>query len=114
MFRKTLKEFKEFAVRGNAIEMAVGISVGVAFGRVISSLVNDIVMPPVGKLIGEVDFSNLFVNLSRSRYSSLAEAKAAGAATINYGIFLNELINFLVVAFVVFLLVKQINRLKSK
>ena len=114
MLRKTFKEFKEFAVRGNAIEMAVGISVGVAFGRVVASFVNDIVMPPIGKLVGEVDFTNLFINLSSTRYASLAEAKKAGAATINYGLFLNELINFLIVAFIVFLIIKQINRLKNK
>ena len=113
MFRKTLREFKEFAVRGNAVEMAVGISVGVAFTRVVTSLVSDIVMPPIGHLVGEVDFSSLYINLSRTRYASLAEAEKAGAATINYGIFLNETLNFLIISLVVFFLVKQINRLKK-
>ena len=90
MLKKTLKEFKEFAVRGNAVEMAVGISMGVAFGRVINSLVNDILMPPIGKLVGRVDFSSLYINLSSTPYASLAEAKKAGAPTINYGIFVND------------------------
>ena len=113
MFRNTLQEFKQFAVRGNAIEMAVGISVGVAFGRVVNSLVNDVLMPPIGHLVGEVDFSKLYINLSSTWYASLAEAEKAGAATINYGIFLNEAINFLIVSLVVFFLLKQINRLKK-
>ena len=113
MFRKTLREFKDFAIRGNAVEMAVGLSVGLAFTRVINSLVNDILMPPIGHLVGEVDFSSLYVNLSKTRYPSLAEAEKAGAPTINYGIFLNETINFLIVALAVFFLVKQINRLKK-
>ena len=113
MFRKTFQEFKQFALRGNAIEMAIGISVGVAFSRVVNSLVNDLLMPPIGHLVGEVDFSSLYINLSRTRYTSLADAEKAGAATINYGIFLNETINFLIVALVVFFLVKQINRFKK-
>ena len=112
MFQKTLKEFKEFALHGHAIEMAVGISVGVAFGRLIHSLVNDLVMPPIGFLIGKVDFSSLYLNLSSTPYASLAEAKKAGAPTVNYGIFLNEAINFLIIALVVFLILKQINRFK--
>ncbi|MCL5123620.1 MAG: large-conductance mechanosensitive channel protein MscL [Deltaproteobacteria bacterium] len=108
-----LKEFKEFAVKGNVIDMAVGIIIGVAFGKIISSFVNDILMPPIGLLIGSVDFSGLFLNLSGKPYQSLAAAKEAGAATINYGIFLNTVIDFVIVAFAIFLLVRQINRLKQ-
>jgi len=104
------KEFKEFAMRGNVLDMAVGIIIGAAFGRIITSLVNDIIMPPIGLLLGKVDFSGLFLNISGKSYDTLAAAKAAGAATINYGTFLNTVIDFLVVAFVIFLLVRQINR----
>jgi large conductance mechanosensitive channel len=104
------KEFKEFAMRGNVMDMAVGIIIGAAFGRIITSLVADILMPPIGLALGKVDFSNLFVNISGISYPTLAAAKAAGAATINYGIFLNTLIDFIIVAFVIFLLVRQINR----
>lgn len=107
-----LKEFKEFALRGNVLDMAIGIIIGAAFGRIISSLVNDILLPPIGLLLGKVDFSNLFINLSGKAFASLADAKAAGAATINYGVFLNEVINFLIVAFAIFFLVRQINRFK--
>ena len=114
MSSKTLKEFKEFAVRGSAIDMAVGISVGVAFGRVINSLVNDILMPPIGKILGQVDFSSLYINLSSTHYASLADAKKAGAPTINYGIFLNETINFLITALAIFLVIKQIQRLRGR
>ena len=105
-----LKEFKEFAMRGNVLDMAVGIIIGAAFGRIITSLVSDILMPPIGLLLGKVDFSGLFVSLSGKSYATLAEARAAGAATINYGVFLNTLIDFLIVALVIFLLVRQINR----
>lgn len=105
-----LKEFKEFATRGSAIDMAVGIIIGAAFGRIITSLVSDLIMPPIGVALGKVDFSGLFVNLSGKPYDTLAAAKAAGAATINYGIFLNTVVDFLIVAFVLFLLVRQINR----
>jgi len=105
-----LKEFKAFAMRGNVVDMAVGIIIGAAFGRIITSLVSDILMPPIGLLIGKVDFSGLFLSLSGKSYATLAEARAAGAATINYGVFLNTLIDFLVVAFAIFLLVRQINR----
>ncbi|MDP8213315.1 MAG: large conductance mechanosensitive channel protein MscL [Candidatus Zapsychrus exili] len=109
------KEFKEFAVRGNVIDMAVGVIVGAAFGKIVSSLVNDIVMPPLGILIGGIDFSNHFIVLSGTgTYATLAEAKAAGATTLNYGLFLNTTVTFLIVSFVVFLLVKQINRLKRE
>ena len=105
-----LKEFKEFATRGNAVDMAVGIIIGTAFGRIITSLVTDILMPPIGLVLGKVDFSDLFLNLSGKPYDTLAAAKAAGAATINYGVFLNAVIDFLIGAFVIFLLVRQINR----
>jgi large conductance mechanosensitive channel len=98
-------------MRGNVIDMAVGIIIGGAFGRIISSLVNDIVMPPIGLLLGKVDFSSLYLNLSGAQFDSLAKAKEAGAATINYGLFLNTIIDFVVVAFVIFLLVRQVNRL---
>jgi large conductance mechanosensitive channel len=107
------KEFKEFAVKGNAIDMAIGIIIGAAFGGIVGSLVKDVIMPPIGLLLGKVDFSGLFINLSGTSYATLAEAQKANAATLNYGLFLNTVINFLIVAFVVFLLVKQINRLKK-
>lgn len=103
------KEFREFALKGSVVDLAVGVIVGAAFGKITTSLVNDIIMPPVGLLIGKVDFSNLFVSLSGQHYASLAEAKTAGAATLNYGLFLNNIIDFLIVAFVLFLVVKQIN-----
>ena len=106
------KEFKEFAMRGNVLDMAIGIILGAAFGKIVSSLVNDILMPPIGLVLGRVDFSNLFLDLSGGHHASVTEAKAAGAATINYGLFLNTIIDFVFVSFAVFLLVKQINRLK--
>lgn len=109
-----LKEFKEFAIRGNVLDLAVAVIMGGAFGKIVTSLVNDILMPPIGVLLGKVDFSNLFINLSGQAYASLAEAKAAGAATINYGVFLNTVIDFVIVAFVIFLLIKQVNRLKRE
>jgi large conductance mechanosensitive channel len=105
-----LREFKEFAMRGNVIDMAVGVIIGAAFGKIVTSLTNDILMPPIGLLLGKVDFSSLFLNLSGTVYPSLAEAKKAGAATINYGVFINAVIDFLIVAFVIFLLIRQINR----
>lgn len=107
-----LKEFKEFALRGNVVDMAVGIIIGAAFGKIVDSLVKDIMMPPIGLLLGRVDFSNLFINLSGQHYASLEQAKAAGAATINYGVFLNNVLGFLIVAFAIFLLIRQINRLR--
>ncbi|MEO0072909.1 MAG: large conductance mechanosensitive channel protein MscL [candidate division WOR-3 bacterium] len=107
-----LKEFKEFAMRGNVLDMAVGIIIGTAFGKIVSSLVNDIIMPPIGLLLGRIDFSNLFINLSRHSVRSLAEAKAQGLPTINYGIFINTVLDFLIIAFVIFLVIKQINRLR--
>jgi len=109
-----LKEFKEFAMRGNVLDMAIGIIIGAAFGKIVTSFVNDILMPPLGLLVGKVDFTNLFINISGQDYPTLAAAKAAGAATINYGIFLNTVLDFLLVALAVFLLVKQINKLKRE
>lgn len=106
------KEFKEFAMRGNVLDMAIGIIIGAAFGKIVSSMVADIIMPPIGLLLGKLDFSNLFLNISGTHYDSLAAAKAAGAATINYGLFINTVIDFVIVAFVIFLIVKQINRFK--
>ena len=107
-----LKEFREFAVKGNVVDLAVGIIIGVAFGKIVSSLVDDVIMPSIGLLLGQVDFSDLFINLSGQEFASLAAARAAGAPVIAYGIFVNTIINFVIVAFAVFLLVKQINRLK--
>ena len=109
-----LKEFKEFAMRGNVLDMAVGIIIGAAFGKIVGSFVEDILMPPIGMLLGKVDFSNLFVSLTGQSYDSLAAAKAAGAATINYGVFFNHVFNFLIVAFAIFLLIKHVNRLKRE
>jgi large conductance mechanosensitive channel len=106
------KEFKEFAMRGNVLDMAVGIIIGAAFGKVVTSFVNDVLMPPMGLLLGKVDFSNLFINLSGHHYASLSESKVAGAATLNYGLFFNSILDFLIVAFAIFLLIKQVNRLK--
>ena len=108
------KEFKEFAVKGNVIDMAVGIIIGAAFGKIVSSFVADVLMPPIGLLLGKMDFANLFINLSGKAYETLAEAKKAGAATLNYGVFLNTMIDFVIVAFAVFLLIRQINRFKRK
>ena len=108
------KEFKEFAMRGNVLDMAVGIIIGAAFGQIVTSFVQDVLMPPIGTLLGHVDFSNLFVSLSGTHYDTVAAAKAAGAATLNYGLFLNTVINFLIVAFAVFLLVRQVNRMTAK
>jgi large conductance mechanosensitive channel len=104
-----LKEFKEFAMRGNVIDLAVGVIIGAAFGAIVTSLVNDIIMPPIGLILGGVDFSNLFINLSGPHFESLAEAQKAGAATINYGVFLNQIIKFVIIAFALFLLIKQMN-----
>lgn len=109
-----LKEFKEFAMRGNVLDMAVGIIMGAAFGKIVTSFVGDVLMPPMGLILGKVDFSNLFINLSGKSYASLAEAKAAGAATLNVGLFINTVIDFVLVAFAIFLLVKQVNRLRRQ
>ncbi len=108
-----LKEFKEFAMRGPVLDLAIGVILGAAFGRIVSSMVSDILMPPIGLLLGRVDFSNLFINLSGRPYDTLADAKKAGAAVISYGLFLNTITDFLIVAFVIFLLVRQINRMKK-
>jgi len=109
-----IKEFKEFAVQGNVVDMAVGIIIGGAFGTIVSSLVTDVIMPPIGLLLGGVDFAELFYVLGDGEYSSLAAAQEAGAATINYGLFINNVISFLVVAFAVFMLIRTINRLKRE
>jgi large conductance mechanosensitive channel len=109
-----LQEFRAFAMRGSMLDMAVGIIVGAAFGRVVSSFVSDILMPPIGLFAGHSDFSNKFINLSGHAYATLAEAKAAGAATISYGVFFNVLSDFVIVAFVFFMLIRQVNRLKSE
>lgn len=108
------QEFKAFIARGNVIDLAVGIIMGVAFTTIVNSLVNDIVMPPIGVVLGGVDFSEYYINLSGTGYPTLAAAKAAGAATINYGVFINAVINFLIVGFAIFLLVKQVNRFVKK
>ena len=109
-----MKEFKEFAMRGNVVDMAVGIIIGAAFGKIVTSLVNDIVMPPIGLLLGNVDFANLYINLSPGDYANLAEAQKAGAATINYGMFINTVVNFIIVAFAIFMVIKAINNLKRR
>ena len=110
---KIAEEFKQFVMRGNVIDMAVGIIIGGAFGKIVASVVSDIIMPPIGLLLGKVDFSSLYINLSGKAYASLAEAQAAGAPTLNYGLFINNVINFLIVAFVIFIMIKQINRLQK-
>ena len=109
-----LGEFRDFAMRGNMLDMAVGIIVGAAFGRVVSSFVSDVLMPPISLFTGRSDFSGRFINLSGHAYATLAEAKVAGAATLNYGLFLNAVFDFLIVAFAVFMLIRQVNRLKGK
>ncbi|NLV32246.1 MAG: large conductance mechanosensitive channel protein MscL [Acidobacteria bacterium] len=108
------KEFKEFAMKGNVLDMAVGIVIGAAFGKIVTSFVSDVLMPPIGVLMGGMDFGNLFLTLSGGEFASLAAAKEAGAATLNYGVFLNTVIDFLIVAFAIFLLIKQVNRMKRK
>lgn len=109
-----LKEFKTFVMRGNVLDLAVGIVIGGAFGTVVTSFVNDVLMPPIGLLLGRVDFANLFLNLSGQAHPTVAAAKAAGAPTLNYGLFLNAVISFLIVAFAVFLIVKQVNRVAAQ
>jgi len=106
------KEFKEFVMRGNVMDLAIGIIIGAAFGKIITSFVSDVLMPPIGLLLGKRDFSNLFINLSGTHYDTLKAAKEAGAATINYGVFLGTIIDFLIVAFVIFLVIKQVNRMR--
>ncbi|MBI4634272.1 MAG: large-conductance mechanosensitive channel protein MscL [Deltaproteobacteria bacterium] len=109
-----IKEFKEFVMKGNVLDMAVGIIIGASFGKVVTSFVNDVMMPPIGLLLGKVDFGNLFINLSGKSFESLADAKKVGAATLNYGLFLNTTVDFLIVGFAIFLLVRQVNRLKRQ
>ncbi len=109
-----LQEFKAFITRGNVIDLAVGIVIGVAFTTVVNSFVNDILMPPIGLVLGRVDFANLFINLSGQAVSSVADAKKAGLPLVAYGLFINNVINFLIVGFVIFLLVRQVNQLKSE
>lgn len=109
-----LKEFRDFAMRGNVLDMAIGVIIGGAFGKIVSSLVSDVLMPPLGLLMGRVDFSSLFINLSGTPQPSLAAAKAAGTPTVNYGVFLQTVFDFIIIAFVIFLLVKQVNRFKKE
>jgi large conductance mechanosensitive channel len=106
------KEFREFVMRGNVMDLAVGVIIGAAFGKIVGSLVNDVLMPIIGLLLGRVDFSNLFVTLGQGAFATVADAKKAGVATLNYGIFLNTIIEFLIVAFAIFIVIKQVNRLK--
>jgi len=108
------KEFKEFIMRGSVMDLAIGVIIGGAFGKIVASLVDDILMPPLGFLLGGVNFNNLFINLGKTKYATLVEAQEAGAATINYGLFINNLINFIILAFIIFLLVKALNRLSRK
>jgi large conductance mechanosensitive channel len=107
-------EFKQFAMRGNVLDLAIGVVIGAAFGKIVTSFVNDVLMPPIGLLLGSVDFSNLFVDLSGQAHATIADAKAAGAATINYGLFINAIIDFIIVAFAIFLLIRQVNRWTTK
>jgi large conductance mechanosensitive channel len=109
-----LKEFKEFAMRGNVVDMAVGIIIGAAFGKIVSSLVADVLMPPIGLLMGNMDFSQLYLNLSGTDYPSLAAAQEAGAATINYGLFINAVLDFIIVAFAIFMVIRGMNKLKRQ
>jgi large conductance mechanosensitive channel len=109
-----LNEFKEFSLKGNVLDLAIAFIIGTAFGRIITSLVNDIIMPPFGLLLGKVDFTNLYINLSGKTYASFADAKTAGAATINYGTFLNTVIDFIIVSFVLFLFLKPLNRVRRQ
>ena len=106
--------FKEFAMKGNVLDMAVGIIIGAAFGKIITSFVSDILMPPLGLLLGKMDFSSMFINLSGQSYPTIAAAKAAGAATLNYGMFINTIFDFLIVAFAIFLLIQQVNKMKRQ
>jgi large conductance mechanosensitive channel len=109
-----LKEFKDFAMKGNVLDMAIGVIIGGAFGKIVSSLVSDVIMPPIGLVLGKVDFPSLFLNLSGAPQPSLAAAKAAGAPTLNYGVFLQSVFDFIIIAFAIFMLVKQVNRFKKE
>ena len=108
-----LKEFKAFVMRGNVLDLAIAVILGAAFGKIVTSFTNDVLMPPLGLALGRMDMSNLFVNLSGTPYATLAEAKAAGAPTINYGLFLNAIVDFIIVAFIIFLIIRQVNRFKG-
>ena len=112
--KKMLNEFKKFAMKGNVIDLAVGVIIGASFGKIVSSLVNDIIMPPIGLLMGKVDFTNLFITLSGDKFTTLAAAQEAGAVTLNVGLFFNALLDFIIVAFVIFMLIKQISRMEKK
>lgn len=112
--KKFIKEFKEFAMRGNVVDMAIGVVIGAAFGNIVTSLVNDIIMPPIGRMLGGVDFTNLFITLGGGDFENLAAAQEAGAATLNYGLFINTLLDFLIIAFAIFLVIKQMNRFQKK
>ena len=107
------KQFKEFAMKGNVMDLAVGVIIGAAFGKIVTSLINDMIMPVIGSLLGKVDFSNLFISLSGGAYPTLAEAKKAGAATLNYGLFVNALIDFLIIGLVIFMMVKWVNKMRK-
>jgi large conductance mechanosensitive channel len=109
-----IKEFKEFAIKGNAVDMAVGIIIGGAFGKIVSSLVNDVIMPPIGRLLGSVDFTSLFINLGAEKFATLAEARAAGVPTLNYGSFIQTIVDFIIVAFAIFSMIKAMNMLRKK
>ena len=109
-----MKEFKEFAVKGNAVDMAVGIIIGAAFGKIVSSLVNDVIMPPIGRALGQIDFKSLFINLGTVSYETLAEAQKAGAPTLNYGNFIQTVVDFVIIAFAVFMMIKVINSVRKK
>ena len=109
---KIFKEFRDFAIKGNLIDMSIGIIIGTAFSTIVKSLVDDIIMPPIGKLIGDINFNNFYINLSSMKYESLEAAKTAGASTINYGIFLNNIITFIIIAWVLFIIIKSINKIK--
>jgi large conductance mechanosensitive channel len=109
-----LQEFKKFAMRGNVVDMAVGIIIGAAFGKIVSSLVNDVIMPPIGMLMGNMDFSQLFINLSGEDYATLAAAQEAGAATINYGVFVNAVLDFVIVAFAIFMVIRGMNKMQKQ
>ena len=112
--KKFLEEFKSFAMRGNVVDLAIGVVIGASFGKIVTSLVNDIIMPPIGKLLGGVDFANLFLTLGGDSYDTLAAAQEAGAVTWNYGLFINTILNFIIVAFAIFILIKQMNKLTKK
>ena len=109
-----LKDFKKFALKGNVLDLAIGVVIGAAFGKIVASLVNDIIMPIVGRIVGNVDFSNLYINISGQKFASFAEAQTAGAATINYGVFLNNVLDFLIIAFSIFIVIRQLERFKKK